>query len=71
MSEFDRYLLRRVKDGAQPELSGAHGPLCTEDKCQKYDGKRCMLMARRPERVCEPAVIDFMKLLREEAGLEV
>ena len=32
-------------------------PLCTEESCRCFDGKRCELLGRRPGNVCEPAVI--------------
>ena len=28
------------------------------DECPEYDGKRCKLMGFRPDRFCEPALID-------------
>lgn len=66
MSEFRRCLERVIKDGDQPELSEGYVPLCAEERCQKYDGKRCQLLGFRPGRFCEPALIDIMSALREE-----
>jgi hypothetical protein len=38
-------------------LSSSHEiPFCSEGDCPSYDGKRCMILARRPSDVCEPAV---------------
>lgn len=35
-----------------------HGlPLCSE-QCPKHDGKRCRELGFRPDRFCEPALID-------------
>jgi len=69
MSEFRRYLERVViKDGAQPDLDGEYVPVCTEERCQKYDGKRCELMGARPTVFCYPALIDVMAALREEVS---
>lgn len=31
-------------------------PICTEDRCPEYDGKRCKMMGFRPCRICEPVV---------------
>jgi len=31
-------------------------PLCTDDECGRYDGKRCRLSGQRPGQICEPAV---------------
>jgi len=34
-----------------------HGvPVCTEDQCPQFDGKRCRAIGFRPDRICEPAV---------------
>jgi len=32
-------------------------PYCN-DRCQKYDGKRCDEMGRQPDSICEPEVKD-------------
>lgn len=34
-------------------------PYCASDDCGRYDGKRCELMGFRPDRICEPSVIDM------------
>jgi hypothetical protein len=39
----------------EPEWSDGL-PLCTEDGCQSYDGKRCRVLGFRPDRFCEPAL---------------
>lgn len=33
-------------------------PICTEDRCPQYDGKRCRELGFRPDRMCEPEVRD-------------
>lgn len=40
----------------RPEWEG-RVPRCTE-RCPSHDGKRCMVLGRRPESICEPAVSD-------------
>lgn len=37
-----------------------HGvPLCDDEACPHYDGKRCSVMGFRPDGICEPAVLDI------------
>ncbi len=50
-----------------PVLDNNGVPLCTEH-CPHHDGKRCQLLTIRPERICEPAVIDMARSLRAIAG---
>lgn len=33
-------------------------PLCTSDGCPQYDGKRCREMGFRPDRFCEPQLVE-------------
>lgn len=36
-----------------------HGlPVCSTEYCPQYDGKRCREMGFRPDRFCEPQLID-------------
>lgn len=48
------------KDEIQPSWDSANVPYC-QHECASYDGKRCKLMGFRPDIICEPAVISFMK----------
>ena len=36
-------------------------PLCTEEGCPEYDGKRCKMMGFRPCAICEPAVAQLVE----------
>lgn len=42
-------------------------PRCTREECEEFDFKRCRLLGRRPESVCEIAILvllrDFNALL--------
>lgn len=43
---------------------GQHGvPMCAQDDCGLYDGKRCRAMGCRPSSVCEPVVERMAELL--------
>ena len=48
----------------------AHGlPLCNQDGCGLYDGKRCSAMGFKPDRFCEPELVGLVaerKKLTEE-----
>lgn len=60
-TRFRKYLLTIIVDGAQPGFLDGHSlPLCAHERCRKYDGKRCELTASRPDRFCEPALVDVM-----------
>lgn len=40
----------------------AHGlPLCSQDDCACYDGKRCSALGFRPDRFCEPALVEIVE----------
>lgn len=39
-------------------------PLCMHE-CQFYDGKRCRAMGFRSDRICEPAVIEMHREIKE------
>jgi hypothetical protein len=32
-------------------------PMCADDDCSSFDGKRCKMLGARPGAVCEPAVV--------------
>lgn len=34
-------------------------PLCSEEKCAAYDGKRCSLIGFRPASHCEPELLSI------------
>lgn len=36
-------------------------PLCNEDDCALYDGKRCRALGFRPDRFCEPALVEIVE----------
>lgn len=36
-------------------------PMCSEDKCKHFDGKRCALLGFRPGNICEPVVRELLK----------
>jgi hypothetical protein len=40
-------------------------PLCDEEECSEFDGKRCGLLGCQPGRACEPAVTAVVKAARE------
>lgn len=33
-------------------------PLCANEQCPAFDGKRCRILGFRPDRFCEPALIE-------------
>lgn len=44
----------------------AHGvPFCTREKCPSFDGKRCRVTGFQPHSVCEPAVREMARVIRE------
>jgi hypothetical protein len=43
-------------------------PLCSEDACALYDGKRCRALGFRPDRFCEPALVDLESVRVEQAA---
>lgn len=47
-----------------PDVDKHGTPWCTGDECGAYDGKRCELLGQRPDRICEPAVIDLARRYR-------
>lgn len=40
-------------------------PLCSREDCHEYDGKRCRALGFRPDRFCEPALLDLLDALRD------
>ena len=36
-------------------------PVCTEDECPQFDGKRCREIGWRPDRMCEPEVRERLR----------
>ena len=36
-------------------------PLCNEDGCALHDGKRCRALGFRPDRFCEPALVELVE----------
>lgn len=43
----------------RPDVDALGVPLCSDEKCPAYDGKRCRVLGFRPSRVCEPGVQDL------------
>ena len=49
-----------------PDVPDEKGvPMCSDDNCPSYDGKRCRLLGSRPDRICEPAVIELVRRVPE------
>lgn len=51
--ELARACVANEFPAAYPKWDG-NVPLCDEDACPHYDGKRCKLLGLRPDRICEP-----------------
>lgn len=49
----------------EPSIDSNGVPWCDE-KCPSHDGKRCMKTGFCPDNICEPAVIEMAKLLKEK-----
>ena len=50
----------------KPRREGRIGiPMCDEDNCPSYDGKRCRLTGFRPSHHCEPALESDYERFRE------
>lgn len=43
-----------------PTLNAEGLPLCSEDACALYDGKRCRAIGFRPGTYCEPALVEII-----------
>lgn len=57
----------RVENQADPMLHPTWNdtvPFCSMERCPHFDGKRCDLIGRRPDNLCEPAVGVMGRLLR-------
>lgn len=39
-------------------------PRCSTDECPSFDGKRCRKLGHRPDGICEPAVVEIGKALK-------
>lgn len=59
---MSRFLV--VVPDAAPNWANDGVPLCSEDECPSYDGKRCRLLGFRPDNICEPAVAEMAHQLR-------
>lgn len=44
-----------------PTLNAEGLPLCSEDACALYDGKRCRAIGFRPGTYCEPALVELVE----------
>jgi len=40
-------------------------PICSQEKCAQFDGKRCEALGHQPSNVCEPTVTQMGILLNE------
>lgn len=49
----------------KPEFHGGRIGYCSESACPSYDGKRCRLTGFRPDRVCEPWLVNTLDELDE------
>ena len=50
----------------EPNWDDNNFPLCSQEQCLSYDGKRCELLGYRPGEICEPAVIQIVRLAMKE-----
>lgn len=48
-----------LNNDVQPFIGGE----CSQDECPSYDGKRCRAIGFRPDRWCEPFVIEMRAAL--------
>ncbi|MGK3981379.1 hypothetical protein WMF38_57810 [Sorangium sp. So ce118] len=51
-----------------PTIDSNGVPLCSENRCPSYDGKRCEETGFRPHTICEPEVIAMAAELRTLRG---
>ncbi len=50
-------------DNIEPTPDRGTGvPYCSSE-CKSYDGKRCRLLGRRPDSICEPAVEQLLEII--------
>lgn len=43
-----------------PTIDANGLPLCNQDGCGLFDGKRCSALGFRPDRFCEPAMVEIV-----------
>jgi len=48
----------------RPEVDDQGVPRCVES-CPAHDGKRCEILGRKPDAICEPAVAGMAREARE------
>ncbi len=56
MADFGRIVVIRPpmdEKDVRPFID-EHGVGCCDEDCPSHDGKRCRILGRRPEHVCEP-----------------
>ncbi len=53
----------------QPDVQPSGLPTCSS-RCPSHDGKRCEIMGRRPEAICEPRVIEMSRLASRPADAD-
>jgi hypothetical protein len=60
-------MLRRFDGDIRPDVDSNGVPWCSEASCPKFDGKRCLAVARhgRQDAICEPAVIQLQAFIDE------
>jgi len=51
------------KAGAYVEWTKYGVPICTDERCDHFDGKRCLLIGLRPGNICEPLVVEMADVL--------
>lgn len=65
MNALNKLKDRLASENVQPrwETGRYAGPMCTEDSCPSFDGRRCDKIGGRPHGSCEPAVTAMTKAL--------
>jgi len=43
-------------------IEGSGVPFCSDKDCPSYDGKRCRITGFVPAGICEPAVVELVRL---------
>ena len=51
----------------QPRFGSNGVPLCSGSACLAFDGKRCELLGRRPDNICEPSVEALVHVAKSRA----
>jgi len=54
------------RTGAFVEWTEDGIPMCGDDKCDNFDGKRCKLIGFKPGNICEPIVAEMADRLTRE-----